>query len=79
MVPTDYLRTDCVPVSFLVSYIFVYRGSSKAAHRPLSRHRDGYGEFWTAILNPEKRKVGGSTPPLTTTLTSGNAAHAVSS
>jgi hypothetical protein len=35
-------------------------------HRPLSRHRDVYGQFWSAILDPEKRTVGGSTPPLTT-------------
>jgi hypothetical protein len=27
--------------------------------------RDGCS--WTVVLNPEKRKVGGSTPPLTTT------------
>jgi hypothetical protein len=27
---------------------------------------DSRGPWWTVILNPEKRKVGGSTPPLTT-------------
>jgi hypothetical protein len=36
-----------------------YRGS-------LSRLKDQPGQHWTVILNPEKRKVGGSTPPLTT-------------
>ncbi len=37
-------------------------------YRALSRHGDHHGRLWTAILNPEKRKVGGSirgsaTPP----------------
>jgi hypothetical protein len=27
----------------------------------------GHGRWWTVVLNPEKRKVGGSTPPLTAT------------
>jgi hypothetical protein len=37
--------------------------------KPLSRQRDLSGRSCTVILNPEKRKVGGSTPPLTTALT----------
>ena len=37
-----------------------YRGS-------LNKLRDQPGQPWIVILNPEKRKVGGSTPPLTTT------------
>src|SRR6266496_1157197 len=37
-------------------------------YRAASRHGDQHGQLWTAILNPEKRKVGGSirgsaTPP----------------
>jgi len=32
----------------------------------LSRQADHYGHSCTVIRNPEKRKVGGSTPPLTT-------------
>jgi hypothetical protein len=28
---------------------------------------DGHGRWWTVVLNPEKRKAGGSAPPLTTT------------
>jgi hypothetical protein len=35
-------------------------------HRALSRARDRHGQPWTVIPNPEKRKAGGSTPPLTT-------------
>ena len=35
-------------------------------HRSLSSQRDLYDRSCTVILNPEKRKVGGSTPPLTT-------------
>jgi hypothetical protein len=35
-------------------------------HWPLSSQRDLRGRSCTVILNPEKRKVGGSTPPLTT-------------
>ena len=27
---------------------------------------DHHGQPWTVFLNPEERKVGGSTPPLTT-------------
>jgi hypothetical protein len=34
---------------------------------PLSRQRDLPGRSRAVFLNPEKRKVGGSTPPLTTT------------
>ena len=34
--------------------------------RSLSSQRDLYGPSCTVIRNPEKRKVGGSTPPLTT-------------
>jgi hypothetical protein len=33
---------------------------------PLSRQADLCGQSCMMILNPEKRKVGGSTPPLTT-------------
>jgi len=40
--------------------ISVYDGS-------LSRQADHSGQSCTVIRNPEKRKVGGSTPPLTTT------------
>ena len=32
-----------------------------------SRPEDQYSQRWTVILNPEKPKIGGSTPPLTTT------------
>jgi hypothetical protein len=42
--------------------IIVYR-------RPMSSQKDPSGRACTVILNPEKRKVGGSTPPLTTVLT----------
>ena len=35
----------------------------------LGSGRDLYGRSCTVTRNPEKRKVGGSTPPLTTTLT----------
>jgi len=35
----------------------------------LSRQIDLRGRSCTVIRNPEKRKVGGSTPPLTTILT----------
>ena len=45
------------------------RGSIGMYSRSLSRHPDLCGYSCTVILNPEKRKVGGSTPPLTTTLT----------
>ena len=53
-------------VSFLVSYMFVYLGPSRAAAGSRDRPGDQHGQRWTVILNPEKRKVGGSTPPLTT-------------
>jgi hypothetical protein len=44
--------------------------ASLGMHRSsLSRQRDHYGRACTMILAPEKRKVGGSTPPLTTLLT----------
>jgi hypothetical protein len=35
-------------------------------HPVPSRLEDKYSHPWTGILNTEKRKVGGSTPPLTT-------------
>jgi len=35
-------------------------------HKSLSSEKDVPGRSWTAILNPEKRKVGSSTLPLTT-------------
>jgi hypothetical protein len=36
-------------------------------HRTLNRLIHQLGRSWTVNLHPEKRKVGGSTPPLTTT------------
>jgi hypothetical protein len=54
-------------VSFLVSYIHVHRASIGVHRSSLSRHMDLHGRSWMVILNPEKRKVGGSAPPLTTT------------
>jgi hypothetical protein len=65
-----------LPVSFVVSYMLIHARASQAftgQRHVLSRPADWYGQPWTAILNAEKRKVGGSTRPLTTTLTSGNA------
>ena len=37
--------------------------SIDGCYRLLSRRRDVHGQFWTVILNPEKRKVGSSTCP----------------
>jgi len=58
------------PVSLISSLIHVRPAPSiTVASRLLSRHLDEGGPLWTEIPNPEKRIVGGSTPPLTTTLT----------
>jgi len=35
--------------------------------KSLSSEKDFHGRSWMVIRNPEKRKVGGSIPPLTTT------------
>jgi hypothetical protein len=55
--------------SLIPSLIHPRAPASIDVHRmPLSRQGDLRGQSCTMILNPEKRKVGGSTPPLTTTL-----------
>jgi hypothetical protein len=60
--------------SLIFSLIQARSGTSTTGHLGLpARQLDQPDPAWTAILNPEKRKVGGSTPPLTTHLTSGNA------
>jgi hypothetical protein len=40
--------------------------STSVYRRSLSRKVDHHGRTCTVMRNPEKRKVGGSTPPLTT-------------
>ena len=54
--------------SLISSLIHVRLPRSITGHRRVpSRSGDQRGQPWTVMLNPEKRKVGGSTPPLTTT------------
>src|SRR6185437_14618252 len=54
--------------SLISSLIHPRTPASIGVHRSfLSRHVDLRGRSCTVIRNPEKRKVGGSTPPLTTT------------
>jgi hypothetical protein len=54
-------------LSLILSLIHLRTPASIGVHpMPLSRQTDLHGQSWTVVLNPEKRKVGGSTPPLTT-------------
>ena len=59
-----YLRRRSV--SFVVSFIHVHQRRSAFTTRSLTRQGYHHVPHCTVILNPEKRKVGGSTPPLTT-------------
>jgi hypothetical protein len=53
--------------SLIFSLIQARSHTSTAGHLCLpARQLDRRDLAWTAILNPDKRKVGGSTPPLTT-------------
>src|ERR1035437_6205358 len=63
----DHQRTGQVR-SLIPSLIHVrVPESTGGCRRVPSRAGDQHGQPWTVILNPEKRKVGGSPPPLTTT------------
>src|SRR6185312_6121290 len=57
-------RTEPLQPSLIPSLIHVRAGPSIRGHRTCARRQgDQDGPSWTMVLNPEKRKVGGSTPP----------------
>ena len=61
-------RVGGIDLDSLIPSVIHVRASASLGvyHRPLSSQKDLCGRSWTVVLNPEKRKVGGSTPPLTT-------------
>ena len=63
----------CRAVSVWVSFIYVRAVHVRLGPVTSSTNSRSGGPGYTAVLNPEKRKAGGSILPLTTTLTSHNA------